>query len=186
MSLQSILAFAHKLLSDCLKTGDIAVDGTMGNGNDTLHLAQLVGDTGHVYAFDIQEDALLATQARLEAAALAHRVSLIHAGHEHMSNFVPPHIAAAVFNFGYLPRGDHRITTQPETSLQAIQAALNLLKPNGLLILVIYQGHETGKQESQAITQFTSQLPQQQFRVLRYEFINQINSPPLILAIEKR
>lgn len=95
-------------------------------------------------------------------------------------------IAAAVFNFGYLPRGDHAITTLPETSLLAVQAALKLLKPNGLLVLVLYHGHEMGKWESHAIVAFAGKLPAAQWRVLRYDFINQINCPPFIIAIEKR
>ena len=74
MQLQGILPFAHSLLSGCLKTGDIAVDGTMGNGNDTLFLAQLVGETGKVYAFDIQAAALLATERRLREADVFVRV----------------------------------------------------------------------------------------------------------------
>lgn len=185
MYLQNILPFAHSLLSGCLKTGDIAVDGTMGNGNDTALLARLVGETGRVYAFDIQAAALAATEQRLREHNLLARVQLIHAGHETMAQHVPPQIAAAVFNFGYLPRGDHRITTLPESSLAAIQAALNLLKLNGLLVLVLYHGHEMGKLESRAISDFVAQLPQQQFRVLRYEFVNQSNCPPFILAVEK-
>ncbi|WP_314342798.1 class I SAM-dependent methyltransferase [Simonsiella muelleri] len=185
MQLQGILPFAHSLLSGCLKTGDIAVDGTMGNGNDTLFLAQLVGETGKVYAFDIQAAALLATERRLREADVLTRVSLIQVGHENLAQYVPQNVAAAVFNFGYLPRGNHAITTLPETSLQAIQSALNLLKINGLLVLVVYHGHEMGKLESHAINHFVEQLPQNAFRVLRYEFVNQANCPPYILAIEK-
>ncbi len=185
MGLQGILPFAHQLLSGCLKQGDTAIDGTMGNGNDTLLLAQLVGESGHVYAFDIQADALTATQRRLQQADVLSRVSLIHAGHETMAQHVPQGVAAAVFNFGYLPRGDHRITTLPETSLLAIQAALHLLKMNGLLVLVLYHGHDMGKVESRAIIDFVMQLPQREYRVLRYEFINQTNCPPFVVAIEK-
>lgn len=186
MVLPNILTFAHDLLAGCLKTGDIAVDGTMGNGHDTLFLAQCVGETGRVVAFDIQAAALENTRVRLEKANLLSRCCLIHAGHETMLAHVHEPIAAAVFNFGYLPRGDHAITTLPETSLLAVQAALKLLKPNGLLVLVLYHGHEMGKWESHAIVAFAGKLPAAQWRVLRYDFINQINCPPFIIAIEKR
>ena len=49
-----------------LKEGDTAVDFTMGNGNDTLFLSKAVGESGKVFAFDIQEDALISTRAHLE------------------------------------------------------------------------------------------------------------------------
>ena len=48
----------HEFLSEYLKPGDRAVDATAGNGWDTLKLCELVGDSGKVYAFDIQEEAI--------------------------------------------------------------------------------------------------------------------------------
>lgn len=185
MSLIAILPFAHQLLASSLKTGDIAIDGTMGNGNDTLFLAQCVGDLGHVYAFDIQAAALQATAQRLAQHNLQHRATLLSVGHQHLADYVPHNVAAAVFNFGYLPRGDQRITTLPETSVAAIQAALRVLREGGLLVLVVYHGHDMGKTEMAVIVSFVEKLPQNQYRVLRYEFINQQNCPPFVLAIEK-
>lgn len=185
MPLKNILPFAHELLRGSLNAGDIALDGTMGNGNDTLFLAQCVGETGRVYAFDIQAAALAATREKLQQKQMLDRAILHHTSHEHIAQHVPENVAAAVFNFGYLPRGDHNITTLPESSLLAIQATLKLLKIHGLLVLVVYRGHEMGKHESRALDAFAQNLPQTQFRVLRYEFVNQQNNPPYILAIEK-
>lgn len=185
MSLLGVLPFVHDVLRRHVQAGDVVMDGTAGNGHDTLLLAQLVGDAGSVYAFDVQQQAIDNTTARLQQHQLQHRVHLIHAGHQHAAEFVPNNLSAAVFNFGYLPRGDHRITTQTDTSLQAVQAALSLLREHGILCAVLYHGHEAGKPETAAILQYTSQLPQNQFRVLRYEFINQQNCPPIVLAIEK-
>ncbi len=50
-----------------VQEGDFCIDATMGNGNDTLLLSQLCGESGKVLAFDIQEQALTATQKRLNA-----------------------------------------------------------------------------------------------------------------------
>ena len=49
-----------------LREGDVAVDFTMGNGHDTAFLSKTVGPTGHVYAFDIQEQAVLSTAKNLK------------------------------------------------------------------------------------------------------------------------
>lgn len=46
-------------MSERLKPGDRAVDGTVGNGWDTLKLCELVGPAGKGYGFDIQEEAVL-------------------------------------------------------------------------------------------------------------------------------
>ena len=90
MTLQKILPFAHDLLAKALKNGGIAVDATMGNGNDTLRLAELVGRRGHVYAFDIQAQALTQTKERLQTAGLLERTSLYLQGHETVSSVIPP------------------------------------------------------------------------------------------------
>ena len=66
MLLENILPFAHSLLRQALKAGGRALDATAGNGHDTLLLAQSVGETGRVWAFDVQSKALVQTQGRLK------------------------------------------------------------------------------------------------------------------------
>ena len=59
----------HKhFILEHLREGEVAVDFTMGNGNDTLFLSNTVGSEGRVYAFDIQESALVSTRNHLEAS----------------------------------------------------------------------------------------------------------------------
>ena len=87
------LKSARFLAADCLRRfllpGDIAVDATMGNGHDTQMLCELVGESGHVYAFDVQEQAVANTRARLEEAGLLGRATLFHCGHQEMAQYVP-------------------------------------------------------------------------------------------------
>ena len=49
-----------------VKRGDLCIDGTAGNGHDTLLLSRLAGEDGMVLAFDVQEKALDATARRLK------------------------------------------------------------------------------------------------------------------------
>ena len=185
MAFLSVLPFVHDVLRHHIQAGDTVLDGTAGNGHDTLLLAQLVGEQGKVFAFDIQETALQNTTKRLAEHQLLHRVNLIHTGHEHLAEFIQIPLAAAVFNFGYLPRGNHTITTQTHTSIMAFEATLSLLKPHGIVCAVLYHGHDAGKPETAALLDLAQHLPQDTFRVLRYEFINQKNCPPIVLAVEK-
>ena len=55
---------AARYMEEILRLGDIAVDATMGNGKDTQFLCELVGETGRVYAFDVQEEAFSAGRSR--------------------------------------------------------------------------------------------------------------------------
>ncbi|UOP04923.2 tRNA (mnm(5)s(2)U34)-methyltransferase [Conchiformibius kuhniae] len=185
MTLQNVIPFAHALVQQHLHAGDYAVDGTMGNGHDTLMLAHCVGDAGRVFAFDIQSAALTATADRLHQAGLRHRAELIQTGHEHMTRHVPLGIRAAIFNFGYLPGGDKNITTRADTSLAAVGAALSLLADGGLLVAVLYPGHDAGKTEADLLNRYAKTLPFPAFNVLYYGFTNRAAYPPFLLAIEK-
>ncbi|HFC6749253.1 TPA: class I SAM-dependent methyltransferase [Neisseria meningitidis] len=184
MLLKNILPFAHCLLRQALPEGGNALDGTASNGHDTLFLAQTAGIRGKVWAFDIQPQALSRTRCRLKEARYEN-VQLILDGHENLKQYVSEPLNAAIFNFGWLPGGDKSLTTRTETSIAALSATLSLLKENGMLIAVLYPGHENGKQEAEAVGQWAKNLPQEQFAVLRYGFTNRKNSPPYLLAFEK-
>ncbi len=185
MKLERVLQYAQTLLKSAINEGDIAVDATAGNGHDTLFLAQLVGDDGFVYAFDVQKQAVDATLHRLLDNALEHRALVLKDGHENVAKYVNKPIAGAIFNLGYLPGSDHEVITRPNTTIQALESLLKLLKISGIIVLVIYHGHEGGKEERDEVIRFVSELPQKYIHVLRYEFLNQKNDPPFVIALEK-
>lgn len=185
MKLKRVLPFAKDLLASVIKPGDYVVDATAGNGYDTLYLAELVGETGHVYAFDVQSEALKSTEKKLVEANLKSRTTLILDGHEQISAYVQQEVSAAIFNLGYLPGSNHHIVTKGNSTIQAVESLLELLKIGGLIVLVVYHGHAGGKEEKDAITNYVKQLPQSYVHVLCYQFLNQQNNPPFIIAIEK-
>jgi tRNA1(Val) A37 N6-methylase TrmN6 len=183
--LQKPLLFARELVAGALKDGGHAVDATCGNGNDTLFLAGLVGESGRVLALDIQEQAIEKTGTLLRNSHVADRVTLVCACHADLAQYITGPLDAVMFNLGYLPRGDHRIITKPATTLAALQAALTALRKEGLVTLVIYTGHPGGKEEYNTVKEYVSSLPQQQYSVLEYKLINQVNSPPLLIAVTR-
>jgi len=183
--LPNAVILAKEYVAKVLKPGGKAIDATTGNGHDTLFMAGLVGDTGRVYAFDIQQVALDKTLARLQEAGADKQVELIRAGHELMAQYVTGPVDAVMFNLGYLPGGDHRIITRPKTTLDAVRAGLDLLKAGGLMTLVVYWGHPGGEEEAQAVDEFASVLPQEEFAVARLSFLNRRQAPPYVIIIEK-
>ncbi len=52
-------------------------------------------------------------------------------------------------------------------------------------MLVIYHGHPGGKEERDMVMDYVRQLPQKYIHVLKYEFLNQQNDPPFVIALEK-
>ena len=174
------LQMAHAFLEEVVTDEDIVVDATMGNGYDTLFLAQLAKK---VYAFDIQEQAIEQTTKRLAEAKLDN-VELLLTGHENVDQYVES-IKAAIFNLGYLPSADKSVITQPHTTIQALEKLCQRLVIGGRIAIMIYYGHEGGDVERDAVLDFVSQLPQQEFTVALYKTINQINQPPFLVMIEK-
>ena len=176
----------HKhFILEHLSEGDVAVDFTMGNGNDTLFLSRTVGDGGRVYAFDIQEAALESTEKHLRENGAPENYTLICASHHRVKEFVTEPIKAGMFNLGYLPRsGRKAVTTMRETTMPAVEAALELLAPDGVLIVAIYPGHEEGALEGEMLREYFSGLSR--FRICPSEF-KILNSPtsPYFFLVEK-
>ena len=174
------LEIAHDFLAQVITPEDIVVDATMGNGHDTLFLAKLAKQ---VYAFDIQEQALEKTSQRIQEAGLTN-VDLILQGHETVDQYVTE-VKAAIFNLGYLPSADKSIITQPQTTLEALEKLCRMLVKGGRIAIMIYYGHEGGDIERDAVLDFVSQLPQQEYTATIYRTLNQINNPPFLVMIEK-
>ena len=176
----------HKhFILEHLGEGEVAVDFTMGNGGDTLFLSKTVGEKGRVYAFDIQPEALISTEKHLKENGAPENYTLICASHHRVREFVKEPIKAGMFNLGYLPRStDKTLTTKRETTMLAVEAALELLAPDGVLIVAIYPGHEEGALEGEMLREYFSTLSR--FRICPSEF-RILNSPtsPYFFLVEK-
>lgn len=173
-------------LDKIVQKGDIVIDATMGNGYDTIYLGNLVGENGKVYAFDVQEEAIKSTKKKVERDNMTDRVELILDGHQNLDKYVKEEISCVVFNLGYLPRAKHVVITKPDTTLEAIKKSLKLLKPNGIISIAAYIGHEGGLEEKNYICEYLNNLNQNEFNVLHMQFTNQINNPPQLILIEKK
>lgn len=182
---------AHRIVETILQPGERAIDATVGNGHDTLFLARLVGEQGHVYGFDVQAEALVQTRQRLEAAGLQDRVTLLQMGHEHMFDAVPTRwhgrIGAIMFNLGYLPGGSNRTCiTRPEYTLPALEAALHLLRSGGVLTVIAYPGHLGGAEEAKCVQQWAQALSPNHYVAVWYTFCNRRRPAPALLGVYKR
>lgn len=182
------LLFSHDLIKQTVSEGDYAIDATLGNGHDTLFLAELVGATGKVFGFDIQKEAIESSKERLEQHNLLQQVEFIHAGHEQMASYFPEDQQASVvmFNLGYLPKGDKNIVTKAETTVAAIKQALSLIKKDGFVSIMVYYGHPGTNGEKEAVDELVRAIPQENYEVLSYKFVNQINNPPYLYLIKRK
>lgn len=178
--MDSVIEFSHNLLSKYISKEDIVIDMTVGNGGDTLYLANI---SKFVYGFDIQKEACMKAEELLTGYT---NYKIINDTHYNFDKYINEEISGAIFNLGYLPGGNKKIHTEAEVVLQTLKKLNSSLKKNGIIVIVFYPGHASGLEEAKVLGEYLSNLNQKEFDVLKYEFINQINNPPFLIALKKR
>jgi predicted methyltransferase len=182
----TVVGLIRSILAGVVSEGDRVVDATVGNGRDTVFLAGLVGDRGKVYGFDIQQLAIDLTKERLKAQRLEQRAELICGGHESMDRYITEKVKAVVFNLGYLPGGSHRITTLSDTTLVAVKKSVKMLLPGGITVIAVYCGHKEGEKEEILLKDYFSTLDASTYITISVQAANQKNSPPGLLAVQRK
>ena len=180
-----LLQLQKQFILNHLRKGDVAVDFTMGNGHDTAFLSKTVGETGHVYAFDVQEQALSSTAERLEAEGCPRNCTLILDSHHRVKEYVKTPFRAGMFNLGYLPGSDKRVTTMRETTMPAIEAALELLDHGGVLLVAVYPGHAEGEAEGNMLLDYFTTPDRHRICCTLIRILNSPASPFFIVAEKK-
>ena len=174
--MKMMVDYAHDFLSEVLSPHAITVDFTCGNGHDTLFLAKR---SAHVYAMDIQKDVIEQTQERFQTQEIKN-VSFFHHDHGEAVRVIP-YYDAGIFSLGYLPQGNRHIVTKGESTLKALRQALDLLKPHGRLVLVVYTGHKEGLLESEQLNKFVEKLSPHDFHCASLRMENKKASPYLLI-----
>ncbi len=180
-----LLSVEKSFLIPHIRKGGTAVDFTMGNGHDTLWLSRMVGETGHIFAFDIQAQALENTRALLQKEGAPENYTLILDSHHKVKAYVREPICAGLFNLGFLPGGDKTITTKRETTLMALRVGIELLAPDGALLIAVYPGHEEGHIEGELIQKELAAYDRREFCAAKFQILNSPASPYFFLIERK-
>lgn len=185
----SLVNVAHNLIMGILRPGDIAIDATVGNGHDTLFLAEQVTPPGHVYGFDIQQAAIDSTREKFRQTHTSDYLTLIHASHADMDQKIPAHlhgkIRAIMFNLGFLPGGDKSVITLTDSTLTALTIASRILAVNGIITLLAYPGHQGGDLETDQVKIWCEQLDTKQFEVSTIYSTEHKDTAPRLFVIRK-
>ena len=180
-----LLALHKYFILNHLREGDVAVDSTMGNGHDTEFLSKTVGKSGHVYAFDIQKAAVESTARHLREVGCPENYTLIHDSHQFVKNYVKVPFRAGMFNLGWLPGGDKSITTLRESTMPAIEAAIDLMDRDAILNVAVYPGHAEGDAEGQMILDYLAGISRHRVCATHVKIINSPTSPYFIVVETK-
>lgn len=161
--------------------GKIAVDATVGKGKDSLKLLEAVGDEGFLYGFDLQEEALDAANKLLKDYK---NYKLFLDSHENIDKIEK--FDLVIYNLGYLPGSDKKITTLKDSTIVSLKKATEKISEGGIIIVVSYLGHENSFEERLGVDEFLKNLDQKIFKVEKREFYNQKNNPPIVYLVEKK
>lgn len=184
---RQLTSVAQQIIQDHVKHDKelIAVDATVGNGNDTLFLANLVGEQGCVYGFDVQKIAAETTYQKLYEHNLYQRVELILDTHAKIDNYVTNKIDVAMFNLGYLPGGDKSLITNSTSTTEAIYKTISQLNSNGILTILCYPGHPSGDKEAKDVYKLLQQYSPKKYLVSNFNIINTRGVAPILYIIIK-
>lgn len=182
----SALDIAHGMIADHVRAGDICIDATAGKGRDTAFLCSLVGEGGRVTAFDIQQSAVDSTNALLAEQGYDRTGHAVLDSHANIDRYEQAGtVSCIVYNFGWLPGGDHNVFTRPDSSIESLNKALELLRPGGMISMCIYYGRETGFEERDALLDYLEKLDHRKYSSYVGQFVNRPNCPPITAFILK-
>ena len=178
------LGLVHAFLRENVAEGAFCIDATAGKGRDTALLCRLAGEEGRVLAFDVQQSAIDQTKALLEQEGI--KAQVIMDSHANMERYAEAETAdCVVFNLGRLPGGDPHIFTLAESSVQAIDASLRLLKKGGVMAIALYYGRENGYDEKNAVLEHLKNLDDRKYTVLTCDWSNRRGEPPMPIFVWK-
>ena len=182
----SLVDRAHSAVSNILVPGEKAIDATVGNGRDTLFLANAVAPGGVVFGFDIQATAIASARTTIEAERPDCRIVFFKEDHARMSEHIPAGdhgtISAVMFNLGYLPGGGKSIMTTVPSTLAALEAAYIMLRPGGVVSVVAYTGHPGGREEADAVKTWASRVARRQLIEITVPRSARGGAPELVLV----
>lgn len=167
-----------------LDRSDIVIDATLGNGFDTLYLAKILIEPtnakGKLISFDIQKKAIesskLALKENLKKDSFKN-ISILCKSHEDLTKYVKEKVNLIVYNLGYLPGSDKKITTKARTTISSIESGFKLLSKKGAISIISYSGHVEGEKEEKALIEYLKKIDRKEYSVLHFRWLNKEKSP---------
>lgn len=155
----NIVELSHKMVADYVGSVEYAVDATLGGGRDALFAASLLREGGKVFGFDVQRVAVERSRALFEKHGLSQRAEFFEASHADMKKLLLREafgkIGCFFFNLGWLPYSDKSVITRAESTLAAVDAALEIASAECCALAVVcYKAHEGGMEEFLRVEKF--------------------------------
>lgn len=180
MKINDLSELQRIILKNFIKPGENVVDATLGKGRDSKILSELVGESGRVFSFDIQEKAI---QISMEFLKNYKNIIFINSSHENIDCINVP-VNCIVFNLGFLPSYDKKVTTKFGSTISAIEKGFRILKTSGIVSITSYLKHDNGEEYGKLL-EFSKNLDPTKYKVIKIDPINQSGNSPKLIIIQK-
>lgn len=180
MKTENNIKYVRRYIEMFAKAGTTIIDATCGNGNDSLFLAEHYPQS-QIIGFDIQPLAIENSQNR---CSHCNNVEFILDSHGNVDNYVQSNVSLAIFNLGYLPRGEQSITTIASSTITAIEKILARLVEGGGIIITLYRG-QNNVEETDTVLSYLRTINKDFYIVSMYDLIN-LNGNPFNVIIERK
>ncbi|NMM62700.1 rRNA methylase [Clostridium sp. P21] len=169
---------SHYIIKNFCNNFGVAVDATLGNGYDTDFLSN---NFNKVYSFDIQLCAIEAYKKKSKG-----NTTLINDSHENFNIYINDEIDCLMYNLGFMPGGNKKLTTRAKSTMLSLKCGLNKLRKGGLITIAAYKEHAEGKEEEILLIDFVKRLPKNKYAVMLHSFVNRDVNAPILIVIEKK
>jgi hypothetical protein len=185
MSIKEHILLSHNLIKNFLKKDYICVDATLGNGYDTLFLANLFRkyNLKKIIGFDIQKKAIENSTAFLKKNiddSILKNIFFYLDSHENFSKYLNEKVNLFIYNLGYLPRSDKTITTLADSTIKSLKSAFEYLSDTSAICITLYPGHLNGEVEKNEVLKYLETADYKKYSILHYNWINKDKSPSVI------
>jgi hypothetical protein len=168
-------------------TSDVLIiDATLGNGHDAkqlMHLVKRYSIHAELHVYDIQQNPIDDFKTYCEESfSTTQSVNCIKGCHSLIGDYIFQSSLPLYFvcyNLGYLPGGDKSVTTKVETTFKSVEQAIQSLASGGVLSCTIYTGHEHGRIEYNALSDYFFNLDNKLFSVFHTCCGDKSNAPQL-------
>lgn len=173
------LKMVHLLMEQTIRPDDHVLDMTLGNGHDMKKLLSCLEDGAKLTGYDISESALTTCRSIAEQYPEI-TADLRLDSHEHCENVDP--FRFAVYNLGYLPGSDKKVTTRAASTIASLKTLLPKLLPDGMICVTAYRTHD-GAEEANALRDWL--LSQKEVSVRSWQRLPDDGHAPILYVLYK-
>lgn len=176
------ISLCHDEVKKHLNKREIAIDMTVGRGNDTQYLCSVCK---RVYGFDTNSAAIVSTDDKLEKLGIRN-YRLICEDCQFFDEYVFEKPAVIMYHLGHFDNLKDINVTESESIIKSLEKALKILKVGGLITVLSSVQTELCMKESAEVLKFCQTINPQVYDVMFNGLINFKSPKPFLLFIKRK